>query len=135
MNDYAIVVVPLDPDEGGGYAGIVPDLPGCIGDGDTAAEAIEDTQAAISEWIEASTSLGRSTPKPGSAAKRMKKRDTAMIEAMRAALDFIDQQDGQILDLERKIETLTRLMQDDISLPRKFTGISYSSKKLLPRNQ
>ena len=65
----------------------------------------------------------------------MKKRDTAMIEAMRAALDFIDQQDGQILDLERKIETLTRLMQDDISLPRKFTGISYSSKKLLPRNQ
>ncbi|MGK7661953.1 MULTISPECIES: type II toxin-antitoxin system HicB family antitoxin [unclassified Marinovum] len=134
MVEYAIVVVPLDPDEGGGYAGIVPDLPGCIGDGDTAAEAVLDTRNAISEWLGTNASMGREAPLPGSAAEKMKKHDAALIETVRSALDVIEKQDGQILDLKRKIETISRLMQEDSSIPGKFSRISHGTKKVLPKN-
>jgi len=45
--DYAIVVEPLDGADGGGWLASVPALPGCYGDGETRAEALEDALAAI----------------------------------------------------------------------------------------
>jgi len=61
---YAIVVSPLPQQDGGGYLAEVPDLPGCIGDGDTPAAAIADAERAIAEWISEAKRLKRSIPEP-----------------------------------------------------------------------
>lgn len=113
MDSYAIVIVPLSEADGGGYVGYVPDLPGCMGDGETREEALQDTTAAMQAWLETNANLDRPTPEPGSATAKIKARDRAMLSAMRAALDYIESQDGEIRHLERKLETLLALMQED----------------------
>ncbi|WP_414831655.1 type II toxin-antitoxin system HicB family antitoxin [Afifella sp. YEN Y35] len=65
MTDYAIVIAPLSNEDGGGFVGRVPDLPGCMSDGASAEEALRNTQQAIAEWIEECRRLGRSLPEPG----------------------------------------------------------------------
>ncbi len=62
--DYAIVVEPLDEADGGGWLATVPALPGCLGDGETRAEALTDALAAIEEWKDAARQLGREVPGP-----------------------------------------------------------------------
>ena len=42
----------------------VPELAGCMADGKTYAEALENIQNVIIEWIETAQSLGRSIPEP-----------------------------------------------------------------------
>ena len=61
---YPVIVRPLAPDDGGGFVAEVPDLPGCMSDGGTPAEAIENVQGAITSWIEAAEELGRPVPQP-----------------------------------------------------------------------
>ena len=63
-NDYAIIVEPLPQDEGGGFVATVPDLPGCMSDGQTPHEALANVQDAIKVWIEAATEMGRKIPPP-----------------------------------------------------------------------
>ena len=41
-----------------------PELPGCMADGKTYAEALDNIQVAIAEWIETARSLGRPIPEP-----------------------------------------------------------------------
>jgi antitoxin HicB len=62
--EYAIVVEPLSKEDGGGWLASVPALPGCFGDGETRAEALEDALAAIEEWTDAARALGRDVPGP-----------------------------------------------------------------------
>ena len=62
--EYAIVVEPLSKADGGGWLASVPALPGCFGDGETRAEALEDALAAIEEWKDAARQLGREVPGP-----------------------------------------------------------------------
>ena len=40
----------------------VPELPGCMADGQTYAEAVANAQVVIDEWIETARELGRSIP-------------------------------------------------------------------------
>ncbi|HEY4995509.1 MAG TPA: type II toxin-antitoxin system HicB family antitoxin [Aestuariivirga sp.] len=61
---YAIIVEPLPQDEGGGFVATVPDLPGCMSDGETPQEALTNAQDAISAWIEAAKEMGRAIPPP-----------------------------------------------------------------------
>jgi antitoxin HicB len=61
---YPIVVEPLSQEDGGGFAAIVPDLPGCMSDGESPEEAISNVRDAISSWIEAANALGRPAPSP-----------------------------------------------------------------------
>ena len=42
----------------------VPELSGCMADGKTIAEAIENCEIVIKEWIETAIELGREVPKP-----------------------------------------------------------------------
>lgn len=42
----------------------VPELPGCIADGSTYQEAIENAETVVREWIETAQELGRSVPEP-----------------------------------------------------------------------
>jgi predicted RNase H-like HicB family nuclease len=42
----------------------IPELPGCMTDGRTYKEAINNTTIIIKEWIETARELGRNIPKP-----------------------------------------------------------------------
>lgn len=61
---YPIVIEPLPPEEGGGFLALVPDLPGCMSDGESPEEAIVNVQDAIDTWIEAANDLGHPVPAP-----------------------------------------------------------------------
>jgi predicted RNase H-like HicB family nuclease len=63
-NDYAIIVEPLSAEDGGGFVATVPDLPGCMSDGETPQEALANVQDAIRTWIEAANDLGHKVPEP-----------------------------------------------------------------------
>jgi predicted RNase H-like HicB family nuclease len=42
----------------------VPELPGCVADGETYQEAVQNVEVVIQEWIETAQELGRSIPEP-----------------------------------------------------------------------
>lgn len=42
----------------------VPELPGCMADGQTYIEAVTNVEVVISEWIETAQELGRTIPTP-----------------------------------------------------------------------
>src|SRR6476646_3895187 len=42
----------------------VPELPGCMADGETYAEAVANAEVVIDEWIETARKLGRPIPEP-----------------------------------------------------------------------
>ncbi len=62
--DYPVVIEPLPAEEGGGYLASVPDLPGCLSDGETREEAARNVADAIAAWIEEATATGRAVPTP-----------------------------------------------------------------------
>jgi antitoxin HicB len=51
--EYAVRIERLVDSDGGGYLATVPDLPGCMSDGETPEEALKNVQDAIASWIEA----------------------------------------------------------------------------------
>ena len=55
------VVLDADPD-GEGYTVTVPALPGCITEGGTVAEALDNVREAISLYIEGLEEAGRAVP-------------------------------------------------------------------------
>ena len=61
---YSLIVEPLSEEDGGGFIAIVPDLPGCMSDGETPTEAVENVQDAIATWIEAAHDVGHAVPEP-----------------------------------------------------------------------
>lgn len=42
----------------------VPELPGCMADGNTDSEAISNVEVIIDEWIKTAKDLGREIPEP-----------------------------------------------------------------------
>ena len=61
---YEVDILPLGPDQGGGYLAVVPELPGCKSDGATPQEALDNAYDAIACWIEAAEEMGRPVPQP-----------------------------------------------------------------------
>jgi len=62
MHRYELIVYWSDEDER--FVVEVPELPGCMSDGRTYTEAVENAQTIISEWIETAQSQGREIPEP-----------------------------------------------------------------------
>lgn len=62
--EYAVVITPLSDEDGGGFLATVPDLAGCMSDGETPEEALTNIQDAIGAWIEAARDVGHEIPKP-----------------------------------------------------------------------
>ena len=50
--------------EDGAFVAEVPELPGCMADGSSYQEALENAKQIIHEWIDTAEELGRSVPKP-----------------------------------------------------------------------
>jgi antitoxin HicB len=63
---YRIAISPMSPEDGGGFVATAPDLPGCMSDGATPAEALDNVYDAIACWIEAAEAMGRPVPEPRS---------------------------------------------------------------------
>jgi len=61
---YEVHIRPLSEDEGGGFFAEVPELPGCMSDGETPQEALDNVYDAIACWIEAAGEMGRQIPPP-----------------------------------------------------------------------
>lgn len=51
-------------DEDGAYVAEVPELAGCMADGETYQEALAHAEQAIEEWVETARNLGRTIPQP-----------------------------------------------------------------------
>ncbi len=67
--EYPFITSVLLEAEGGGYLIEYPDLPGCMSDGETIQEAIENGKDAIRCWIETAREYGAEIPAPYSKAK------------------------------------------------------------------
>jgi antitoxin HicB len=64
---YRITLRPLSAADGDGWLAEVPELPGCMSDGATPQEAVENVMDAIACWIEAAEEDGRPVPAPAGA--------------------------------------------------------------------
>ena len=62
--EYPVVIEPLSAQDGGGFIATVPDLPGCLSDGETCEEAAHNIADAIAAWIEEARRMGCSIPEP-----------------------------------------------------------------------
>lgn len=51
--EYPFTIRPLSKKEGGGYLIEFPDLPGCVSDGETIEQAIENGKDAVKCWLAA----------------------------------------------------------------------------------
>ena len=70
MTTYPIRIRPLSDEDGGGWLAEVPDLPGCMSDGETPEEAVLNVQDAIQEWIAEVAEMGaRCLPQGGFVAR------------------------------------------------------------------
>jgi antitoxin HicB len=62
--EHAVRIERLAESDGGGYLATVPDLPGCMSDGETPEEALKNVQEAITSWIEAAKEWKMDIPQP-----------------------------------------------------------------------
>lgn len=92
---YAVLVQPLAEADGGGFEAIVPELPGCMSDGETLKEAIENVEGAIESWKEAAEELGRDVPAPGSTVGQWRQR---VPKSLHLALKQVAESEGVSLN-------------------------------------
>ncbi|MEO5339019.1 MAG: type II toxin-antitoxin system HicB family antitoxin [Magnetococcus sp. MYC-9] len=59
---YEIIMYWSDEDQM--FVAEVPELPGCMADGSTRREAMDNVERVIGEWLETAVSLGRAIPEP-----------------------------------------------------------------------
>ena len=70
FDDYPFELRPLTKAEGGGWLITWPDLPGCMSDGETPEEAIENGKDAFAAWSSVRTrDLKKAMPKSAAVAK------------------------------------------------------------------
>jgi len=62
MSKYEVIIYWSEEDEA--FIAEVPELPGCMADGETYQEALSNAEVAIQEWIETAKELGRAIPQP-----------------------------------------------------------------------
>jgi predicted RNase H-like HicB family nuclease len=62
MNKYEIIVYWSEIDNA--YLAEVPELAGCMADGQTYSEAVQNVDTVIFEWLETAQLLGRDIPIP-----------------------------------------------------------------------
>lgn len=61
-HDYSVIILWSNEDEA--YLAEVPELPGCMADGATQAEALRNAQEAAAKWVEVAREESRPVPHP-----------------------------------------------------------------------
>ena len=64
LQHYAIRIEPLPREGGGGFLATVPDLPGCVADGETVDAAIAEAYDAFKAWVAAEQQDRGALPAP-----------------------------------------------------------------------
>ena len=64
LRGYNIVIEALSDEDGGGYLATVPQLPGCMADGETRAEALARIEDAMLTWEFMAGEMNRAVPNP-----------------------------------------------------------------------
>ena len=64
VHHYRVFVEPLAADLGGGFVAYAPALKGCLSDGATPDDALNNIYDAIACWIEAAERAGTAVPAP-----------------------------------------------------------------------
>ena len=59
---YEVIIFWSEEDDS--FVAEVPELPGCMADGQTYQEAVANAESAMQEWIEMANRLGRTVPEP-----------------------------------------------------------------------
>lgn len=62
MTKYELIIYWSERDKA--FLVEVPELPGCMADGPTREDALQNAQEVINQWIETAKELGRTIPKP-----------------------------------------------------------------------
>lgn len=105
---YSIMIFPLSKRDGGGFVGVVPDLPGCISDGETAEEAVKNTHQAIKDWVAEAKRLKRKVPRPGAAVQKAK----AAAERVQQTLNAIHVLDERLNNLAADVKELREIQEN-----------------------
>ena len=61
-NRFEIIIYWSEDDEA--FVAEVPELAGCVADGETYQEALANAEIVIGEWLEVARDLGRAIPEP-----------------------------------------------------------------------
>lgn len=64
FEEYTHIVSPIPREDGGGFLVTIPDLPGCMSDGETEQDAIASAHDAFSSWVSARIDAGEEIPAP-----------------------------------------------------------------------
>lgn len=59
---YELIIYWSDDDQS--FIVEIPELPGCMADGETYEQAVTNAQQVVAEWIETAKELGRPIPEP-----------------------------------------------------------------------
>lgn len=62
MSKYEVILHWSEEDNA--FIAEVPELAGCMADGDSMADALRNVETVIAEWIETAKELGRDIPEP-----------------------------------------------------------------------
>ncbi len=62
MSKYEIIIYWSADDNA--FVAEVPELPGCMADGETYQQALYNAEVIIDEWLQTATAIGRSIPEP-----------------------------------------------------------------------
>jgi len=59
---YELIIYWSDDDQS--FIAEIPELPGCMADGETYEQAVANAQQVVAEWIDTAKELGRPIPEP-----------------------------------------------------------------------
>lgn len=62
VSKYEIIIYWSDEDKA--FIAEVPELPGCMADGETYQEALSNVEIIVKEWLETAREIGRPIPQP-----------------------------------------------------------------------
>lgn len=113
IDAYAIIVLPLTKEDGGGYLAVMPDLPGCSSDADTAEGAVANCRSAAVDWIDCAQELGRNIPAPGSAVQKHRRRIDTLLEAISALSKFAADRDAEAKKLSGQLAQFMAILKDE----------------------
>ena len=101
MTKYEIILFWSEEDNC--FIAEIPELPGCMADGKTYQEALQNAEIMIDEWLETARELGRKIPQPKG---RLKFAQCNILEAktqVQDILEIIEQQKNSYVSINKDI--------------------------------